>query len=121
MFVSRIEVEGGFLDGLDLGLSPGFNVLIGPRGTGKTSIIELVRFALGVPRLAPNGDPFAQARAVLGGGRVTVTIDENGEVRRFARSSLEGPPMDPVAELVPLILAQNEIEDVGRDPYGRLN
>jgi predicted nucleic acid-binding Zn-ribbon protein len=119
--VTRIEVEGGFLDGLDLRLSSGFNVIIGPRGTGKTSIIELLRFALGVPRLAPDGDPFAQARAVLAGGRVTVTIDDRGEVFQLARGSQDSPAVEPAVEQAPLILAQNEIEDVGKDPYGRLN
>jgi hypothetical protein len=41
--IERIMIEGGFLDGLDLTLSPGLNVLIGGRGTGKTSIIEEIR------------------------------------------------------------------------------
>jgi recombinational DNA repair ATPase RecF len=35
-------VEDGFLDGLDLRFSDGLNVLIGARGTGKTSIVELL-------------------------------------------------------------------------------
>lgn len=58
---------------------PGLNVLIGERGTGKTSVIELTRFALGVNRVAPSRrSSFEQARAVLGSGRVTVTIDQDG-------------------------------------------
>ena len=48
MHIERVQVEEGFLDGLDVALVPGLNVLIGARGTGKTSLIELVRFCLDV-------------------------------------------------------------------------
>jgi predicted ATPase len=41
MYIERIQVEEGFLDGLDLKLIPGLNVLIGARGTGKTSLDRL--------------------------------------------------------------------------------
>jgi energy-coupling factor transporter ATP-binding protein EcfA2 len=121
MHVKRIEVEGGFLDGLDLNLSPGLNVIIGPRGTGKTSIIELLRFALGVGRLAPTTRDVFDQRAILGSGRVTVTVEDSGEISRFVRSAADANRVEPVSDLAPLILAQNEIEEVGRDPYGRLN
>jgi len=46
VIISRIQIEGGFLDGFDLKPVSGLNVLIGARGTGKTSVIELLRFAL---------------------------------------------------------------------------
>ena len=49
MYIERVQVEEGFLDGLDLELSAGLNVVIGARGTGKTSLIELIRFCLGIP------------------------------------------------------------------------
>ena len=39
VIIRRMQVEGGFLDGLDLRFDPGLNVLIGGRGTGKSSII----------------------------------------------------------------------------------
>ncbi len=38
--------EGGFLSDLEIHLNPGFNAMIGGRGTGKTTIIETLRFAL---------------------------------------------------------------------------
>ena len=49
MYLSRVQIEEGFLDGLDLPFQPGLNVIIGARGTGKTSLIELVRYCLGAP------------------------------------------------------------------------
>jgi recombinational DNA repair ATPase RecF len=44
--ITRVRVNGGFLAGLDLQFSAGLNVIIGPRGSGKTALIELVRHAL---------------------------------------------------------------------------
>lgn len=41
-----ISVTGGFLDGTRFDLSDGLNCLIGARGTGKTTALEFVRFAL---------------------------------------------------------------------------
>ena len=51
LWIERLEVEGGFLDGLDLEFAPGLNTIIGARGTGKTSIIELIRFCVGAPAM----------------------------------------------------------------------
>jgi len=39
--------EGGFLDGLAIHLNENLNVLVGGRGTGKSTIVESIRYALG--------------------------------------------------------------------------
>src|SRR5438067_2142101 len=79
--VRRIEIRGGFLDDLDLELSPGLNVLIGPRGSGKTSLLEILRFAFGVPAITPEADERASEHAlsVLGDGTVTVTMRDGDD------------------------------------------
>ena len=41
MYIERLQIEEGFLNGLDVNLTTGLNVIIGARGTGKTSLIEL--------------------------------------------------------------------------------
>ena len=46
--IERIQIEEGFLNGLDVKLMPGLNVVIGARGTGKTSLVELIRFCFNV-------------------------------------------------------------------------
>lgn len=38
--------QGGFLDGLEIHFNENMNCLIGGRGTGKTTIIETIRYAL---------------------------------------------------------------------------
>ncbi len=124
LYIERITVEEGFLDGLDLGFRPGLNVLIGPRGVGKTSVIELLRFCFGVPALT---ERFAQAsrdhaRSVLSDGRVVVTyaldVDRLTIARRSRDEDPEGEPI-PIGSS-PIVLSQNEIEAVGLDARGRL-
>lgn len=41
-----LTVVGGFLDGLKLEFGPGLNAIIGGRGTGKTTVLELIRYTL---------------------------------------------------------------------------
>jgi hypothetical protein len=122
--IERVEVEGGFLDRLDLHLVSGLNVVIGPRGAGKTSIIELIRFCLGVDAFT---DAFAQsarehALSVLGSGRVTVTVQTDGDRYTVSRAADdEVPAVAGIAQAEkPIILSQREIEAVGLDSQGRL-
>jgi PHP domain len=50
--------EGGFLDGAAIHFNPNLNVLIGGRGTGKSTAIETIRTVLG---LQPIGDEARKA------------------------------------------------------------
>ena len=45
--IRRLTVLGGFWDGLDMDFAAGLNCIIGARGTGKTTILELCRYTLG--------------------------------------------------------------------------
>jgi energy-coupling factor transporter ATP-binding protein EcfA2 len=122
--VKSIQVEEGFLDGLDLRLTPGLNVLIGARGSGKTSVIELLRFCLGRTSYAEPLGKLARQHAisVLGRGRVTVTVETPRGELEISRSVDDPEPrgIDALAEQLPIILSQNEIERVGLDSAGRL-
>ena len=44
--IHGLEVTGGFLDGMRLEFGEGLNCLIGGRGTGKTTVLELIRWTL---------------------------------------------------------------------------
>ncbi len=118
-----MEASGGFLDGLRLTFSDGLNVLIGPRGAGKTSVLELVRFALGVPAMTSDADQAAekQAHAVLGDGTVSLFCSVQGEQLVFRRTGLDDAPSPSalVEYTPPLIVSQNEIEAIGLDPSSR--
>jgi ABC-type branched-subunit amino acid transport system ATPase component len=121
--LERLEVSGGFLDGLRLPLSAGLSVLIGPRGAGKTSVLELIRFALGVSAMTAEAETAAQrqARAVLGDGTVSVICAVQGEELVFSRTVLDesAAASAPYAYTLPLIVSQSEIEAIGLDPVSR--
>lgn len=122
MIIERIQVEEGFLNGLDLTFKAGLNVLIGPRGSGKTSIIELIRFCLGVKGYTERSDSKAREHAlsILGSGQVTVTLSVDGEPVFVTRTGTEEDPRRSREHPVPLIFSQNEIEAVGLHAPGRL-
>lgn len=44
--IERLTVTGGFHDGLDVVFGPGLNALIGGKGTGKSTLIEILRYVL---------------------------------------------------------------------------
>lgn len=120
LLIERLQVDGGFLDGLDLSFSPGLNVLVGARGTGKTSVIELLRFCTDSPALADRYGKRAREHAlsILRDGKAAVTVRIDGEKHVFERTARE-----EVVELpgnLPIVLSQNEIEVVAVDERGRL-
>lgn len=119
--IERLQVDQGFLDGLDVHFAPGLNVLIGERGTGKTSIIELIRYCLGAGSFTDEAKArgHQQAVSVLGDGIVRVTVHDGVETVVLSRTAAEGEPGASFAPRV-TVLAQSEIEAVGAQPSGRL-
>jgi hypothetical protein len=122
--IERIEVEEGFLDGLVMEFGAGLNVLIGPRGTGKTSVIELLRFCLDVQAFTDESAQLAQKHAleVLGTGRVIVTVNVDGHSLAVSRSATEKQPhvSQPTTLNGVTVLSQKEVEQVALDDAGRL-
>jgi ABC-type lipoprotein export system ATPase subunit len=120
--IDRIQVQEGFLDGLDLQFSPGLNVIIGARGTGKTSIIELIRFCLSVKGYTAesNQRSMDHALSILGSGEARVSIEDDAlgafDIRRTAEDEEQEERVYPT----PIIFSQTEIENVGLQPSGRL-
>lgn len=47
--IKSISFEGGTLDGKQINFSPELNTLIGIRGSGKSSILEAIRYTLDIP------------------------------------------------------------------------
>lgn len=56
--LTALAWEGGFLDGAAIHFNPNLNVLIGGRGTGKSTVIESIRYVLG---LDPTGEEARKA------------------------------------------------------------
>lgn len=122
MDINRIQIEGGFLDGVDIPFSPGLNVLIGARGTGKTSVIELIRYALSTKSLTVESKKrsLEHAREVLKDGEVTVTMSDLVDDVTISRGAGEEESRASSTFTMPIILSQTEIETVGLSDSGRL-
>ena len=122
MFIERVQIEEGFLDGLDVVFSPGLNVVIGARGTGKTSLIELIKFCLDVRGHTPETSrrSFDHALSVLGAGQVTVTISDGNRRVVVSRTAADAAPRASEPYVAPLVFSQTEIESVGLQASGRL-
>lgn len=92
--IRSVAVVGGFLDGQKFDLADGLNCIIGARGTGKTTVLEFVRYTMD----AMPADSAARARVEslveqnLGGGRVQLAIQtKDGLPYVVSRAAGEDP------------------------------
>jgi len=89
--IKSIHFEGGTLSGKTIYFSPELNTLIGIRGSGKSSILEVLRYVLDIPFGDKAGDQKYKQELVgftLGsGGKVVISaVDRYGqpyEIRRI--------------------------------------
>lgn len=80
--------EGGFLDGVGFCLNDGLNVLIGGRGSGKSSVLESIRFALGLQPVTSRAQEqhAGVVSTVLGtAAKVTLLAECPSPIRRRVR------------------------------------
>ena len=94
--IRSIHFDGGILDGQTLHFSSELNTLIGIRGSGKSSILEAVRYALDIQRGEKALDTKYKdelIRHTLGsGGKVTLTAcDVYGQEFTVSRIFREAP------------------------------
>lgn len=96
--IKSFSVIGGFLDGLELAFADGLNCLIGHRGTGKTTVLEFIRFVLDA---FGSGDAGATSRRRvealvrrnLGDGRIRLAIETKDGLEYIVDRTASGEPM----------------------------
>lgn len=122
MWIEALRIEGGILDGFDQKFDPKLNVLIGGRGTGKSSVIELLRFCLGAGSYAAPAEQEAAEHAlgVLGDGRVTVTLTDGTHQVEVSRTAQDIKPEASDNYEAPFVFSQSEIETIGLQAHSRL-
>lgn len=122
MYIQRVQIEEGFLDGLDVKFTSGLNAIIGARGTGKTSLIEIIRFCLDVTSTTNETTRRSRdhALSVLGSGQVTVTLIDGENTILVSRTANDSIPRATDRFKKPVIFSQTEIETVGLEATGRL-
>jgi len=94
----ELRWQGGFLDGCAIRFNPNLNVLVGGRGTGKSTVVESLRAVLG---LDPVGDEARKAhegivRYVLRSGtRIALRVREHRpKLREYTiERTLPNPPV----------------------------
>lgn len=89
-YIKSISFEGGLLDGKEINLSPELNNFIGIRGSGKSSILEILRYTLGISLSGQAVDKDYKNELIehvlKSGGKVKVTVlDEHGEEYRIEK------------------------------------
>lgn len=121
MWVSRLRINGGFLNGLDVSFVRGLNVVIGSRGVGKTALLELLRHALGAEHAEKQRRQQREQflSAVLGVGEVIVDLeDDTGATQVIVDAKGRGRDRD-LSQSV-LVLGQSELEEIASDAANRL-
>ncbi len=131
----RLSVVGGFLDGMRVDFAPGLNCIIGARGTGKTTVLEFIRFALGA--MPDDSGACKRIEALmsrnLDAGRVELGIEtKDGLTYIVSRTLGEGPVVlsdDGRPTEITLkaggffkadIFSQNEVENIADRPLSQL-
>jgi len=92
--LKEIRIVGGFLDGITYKFSNKLNCIIGARGTGKTTLLEFIRYALN----AMPTEQIARKRieklveSNLDGGRIDITIETREGLSYIISRSAGEPP-----------------------------
>lgn len=89
----QVSFNGGSLNGLTVPLSPSLNCLIGPRGNGKSALIECLRHALGFTAVADETYKSGLVERMLSpAGKVIVqAVDAFGRTVRLERERTGQP------------------------------
>jgi hypothetical protein len=78
--IETISWDGGFLDGVRMRLSGSLSCLIGGRGTGKSTIIESIRYALGI-------EPIGESARRDHRGLVEQVLDAGTKISMLVRGA----------------------------------
>ena len=138
-FYSRLEsviFVGGYLDGVEIDFSEHLNTIIGGRGTGKSTLIECIRYALD---LEPIGKQAREqhdkvVKSNLSAGQVRIRVKsaaKHGQSylvsRRYGQSPVVADMSGQVSSFTPQdllpeieIFGQNEIHEIAKDPSEQL-
>jgi len=89
-YIKSIAFRGGLLNGKQINFSPELNNIIGIRGSGKSSILEIVRYALNIPFGSQAADKDYKddlIKHVLrsGGKAIVEIVDRNEDVYKVER------------------------------------
>ncbi len=93
VLLRQVRFDGGALGGISVPISPSLNCLIGPRGNGKSAVIECLRHALGFREVSDERYKSGLVERMLSpAGKVVVdAVDEFGREVRVERERTGQP------------------------------
>ncbi|MGN4143557.1 TrlF family AAA-like ATPase [Staphylococcus equorum] len=135
--IDEIKIFMGYLDNLSLNISPNLNTIIGGRGAGKSTLIELIRYALDISPISNNANSsFTQiCDSNLGlGGRIELLVTSHEQygkqfkiVKRYNQETIVKDTNGlishyTVSDILPNIeiYSQNEIIDLTTNESAQL-
>lgn len=139
--IESMSISGGFLDGQKIVFDPSMNSVIGGTGTGKSLVVEYLRFAFGLKphpvlmldhreklekQLRINGVVTVEFRDTSGDQYEVVRTYDNPK-HPYASSftcinkTTSRPYTGDIKSILPLLIySQNEILEITRDPKAQL-
>lgn len=136
-YIKSISFEGGLLEGTKIDFSPELNNLIGIRGSGKSSLLEVLRYVLGISLPVNAADPDYKnslvTRSMGSGGKAIVTI-ANKQNEEYRIEKLYGQKEDIYKSNIlqpgisieatgfnsPIYFGQKDLSNKGKDFEGDL-
>ena len=136
--ILQVSINGGYLDGLVANFSDHLNTIIGGRGTGKSTLLECIRYALNIQAKGSQAHEIHKELICenlgKGAGQIKITIassSQNGKNYIISRAYNQEPivrdDLGNVSELKPIdllpnieIYGQNEIFELARNENSRL-
>ena len=133
--IQGLEVTGGFLKNASMTFADGLNCIIGGRGTGKTTILEFIRYTLGMMPKQQKGKNYIHnvVQSNLADGTVRLTL----QTRHGMHYTAERPwneacqVLDEDGKATSIVLdnanifqanifSQNQIEQIATNPDHQL-
>lgn len=96
--ILSLTVVGGLLDGTCIEFLADFNCIIGPRGTGKTTVLELIRWALDeLPKKELSPAAYRRLESLiegnLQGGRVELAVENRDGIQFYVTRTAGDAPI----------------------------
>lgn len=131
-YIREVSITSGFLDGATASFHQGLNSVLGGKGTGKSLLIEFIRFALdqqpGNEDIRKDHDQKLRDRLQEFGAVEVTLVDETGKEYKVKRTfrDIDDAPFDDdahtdIARIFPvLFLSQTEIIKIAEDPESQI-
>lgn len=136
--IVSIDITGGYLDGVRIEFSQHLNTVIGGRGTGKSTLLECLRYVLDIPPKSAQAkklhDEIIRENIGKASGRIEVELVSSAQhgkryrvTRRYGEMPIVRADDGNVSTLQPRdllpgidIYGQNEIYELAQDERSRL-